>query len=66
MAGKALADGDAMADEVARYLRRHPDFLAARRELLEEMTPPRRRLGANVEDWQAHLICACAGNMAAW
>ncbi len=56
MAGKALADGDMAADEVARYLRRHPDFLAARPELLEEMAPPRRRLGANVEDWQAHLI----------
>ncbi len=58
MAGKAraLAGGEAAAEEVARYLRRHPDFLAARPELLEAMAPPRRRLGSNVEDWQAHLI----------
>lgn len=50
------ADGKLGADEVAVYLRAHPDFLLAHPELLQTLTPPSFRSGENVVDMQAFMI----------
>jgi len=43
-------------DEVAEYLRRHPDFLSERPELMRVLTPPARRNGDGVVDLQQFMI----------
>jgi len=43
-------------DEVADYLRRHPDFLSERPELMRVLTPPARRNGDGVVDLQQFMI----------
>jgi uncharacterized protein YigA (DUF484 family) len=44
------------AERVEAYLRRHPEFLAQRPDLMDVLAPPRRDHGDNVADWQAFLI----------
>ena len=44
------------AEQVERFLRDHPRFLAERPDLVESMSPPERHLGDNVVDLQAFMI----------
>ena len=53
--GSALAQAIS-ADQVAGYLRRHPDFLNHYPELLEVLTPPARERGDGVIDLQQFLV----------
>ena len=43
-------------DEIAEYLRRHPDFLSERPDLVRLLTPPARRSGDGVVDLQQFMI----------
>lgn len=43
-------------NQVADYLRRHPDFIAKHPDLLGQLTPPERRQGDNVVDMQSYMI----------
>lgn len=43
-------------DEVAAFLRRHPDFLARNPELVEVLRPPEREAEGNVVDMQHFMI----------
>jgi len=42
--------------EVAAYLRRHPDFLLSRPDLVAVLTPPERDLGDGVVDMQRFMV----------
>src|SRR3954467_2453104 len=42
--------------EVAAYLRRHPDFLANRPDLVAVLAPPERDLGDGVVDMQRFMV----------
>jgi len=44
------------ADEVAAYLRRHPDFLVEHPELLGALTPPALQRGDSVVDMQHFML----------
>lgn len=44
------------ADQVAAYLRRHPDFLVENAELLDVLTPPVRNRGEGVVDLQRFMV----------
>ena len=44
------------ADQVEAYLRRHPDFLAQRPQLLDVLTPPARPRGDGVVDLQQVMV----------
>ncbi len=44
------------ASAVAAYLRRHPDFLSARPDLVAVLTPPERELGEGVIDLQRFMV----------
>jgi hypothetical protein len=44
------------ADQVEAYLRRHPDFLAERPDLLDVLTPPARPRGNGVVDLQQVMV----------
>ena len=44
------------AEQVERFLRDHPRFLAERPGLADAMSPPQRHLGDNVVDLQAFMI----------
>ena len=44
------------ANEVAAYLRRHPDFLASRPDLVTVLAPPERELGDGVVDMQRFMV----------
>jgi hypothetical protein len=51
-------------DEVEAFLRRHPDFLAERPDLLRAMTPPSRFSGDDpVADFQAAMITGLKGDL---
>lgn len=52
----AKAPAPVTAEQVADYLRRHPDFLTKNPDLLALLTPPARQQGDNVVDMQAYLI----------
>jgi hypothetical protein len=43
-------------EQVVAYLKRHPDFLATHPDLIEIMTPPARRNGDRVVDFQSAMI----------
>lgn len=43
-------------DDVVEYLRRHPDFLSERPDLMRVLTPPARRNGDGVVDLQQFMI----------
>jgi uncharacterized protein YigA (DUF484 family) len=53
--GNALAQ-PVSADQVAGYLRRHPDFLNHYPELLDILAPPRRDKGEGVVDLQHFMV----------
>jgi len=53
--GGALAQ-PVSADQVAGYLRRHPDFLNHYPELLDVLTPPKRDIGDGVVDLQHFMV----------
>jgi len=42
--------------EVAAYLRRHPDFLSSRPDLVAVLAPPERELGDGVVDMQRFMV----------
>ncbi len=44
------------AEDVAAYLRKHPDFLAERGDLLAVLTPPTLRRGESVVDMQNFML----------
>jgi uncharacterized protein YigA (DUF484 family) len=44
------------AEDVATYLRKHPDFLAERADLLAVLTPPALRRGESVVDMQHFML----------
>ena len=44
------------ATDVAAYLRRHPDFLLNRPDLLAILTPPEREMGEGVVDMQRFML----------
>ena len=44
------------AEQVERFLRDHPRFLAERPGLADSMSPPQRHLGDNVVDLQAFMM----------
>ncbi len=64
-----LPDADVTAtlpapDEVEAFLRRHPDFLAERPDLLRAMTPPSRFSGEDpVADFQSAMIRGLKGDI---
>jgi uncharacterized protein YigA (DUF484 family) len=51
-----VARSDVSEDEVAVWLRAHPDFLARRPRLLTALAPPARPLGDNVVDLQHAML----------
>lgn len=53
---RTTTDGPLSAEDVAEYLRRHPDFLAGRPELLDALTAPAREHGKGVVDLQQFMI----------
>jgi uncharacterized protein YigA (DUF484 family) len=57
--GKRLANGGGTAvsaDQVAAYLRDHPDFLRDNPDVLDVLTPPARSCGDGVADLQQFLV----------
>ena len=54
-AGSAAKPEIAAAD-IAAYLRRHPDFLLTRPDLLAVLTPPEREMGEGVVDMQRFML----------
>ncbi len=63
-AAETAADGAAVtAEQVAEYLRDHPDFLALRPELFKEMTPPARWTGESVVDMQRFMVETLRGEL---
>jgi uncharacterized protein len=53
---KAEAARELEPTEVAAYLRRHPDFLASRPDLVTVLAPPERDLGDGVVDMQRFMV----------
>ena len=53
---KAEAARELEPAEVAAYLRRHPDFLASRPDLVAVLAPPERDLGDGVVDMQRFMV----------
>ncbi len=51
------------ADDVAAYLREHPDFLAQRPELVPHLTPPAQDLGNGVVDFQHFMVQRLRGDL---
>jgi len=49
-------EAEEAAEQVASYLRAHPDFLARRPELWAALAPPRRVFGEGVADFQEAMI----------
>jgi uncharacterized protein YigA (DUF484 family) len=47
---------EATADQVAAYLRAHPDFLVQRPDLIQALTPPSRHRGGSVVDFQHFML----------
>jgi len=56
---------DPAAEEVAAYLREHPDFLTRRPELYRALMPPRRVFGENMADHMAAMVAAERARVAA-
>lgn len=52
------------AKGVADYLRRHPDFLALRPELLDALSPPARDCGDGVADLQQFMVARLRNELA--
>jgi uncharacterized protein len=68
LAALAVADADADAsltdEQVAGYLRQHPDFFTQRAALLQAMTPPARWTGDTVVDMQRYMVESLRGEIA--
>jgi uncharacterized protein len=63
-AASAGADnGKLAADEVAAYLRKHPDFLNERPELIAALTPPTEHRGEGVIDMQHFMLQRLRGEV---
>lgn len=58
MKGVATSPAELGAEEVAAYLARHPDFLAARPDLYRLLTPPKRVHGEALADHMAAMLAA--------
>ncbi len=56
-------DNDAAAENVAAYLRRHPDFFNDRPDLLIELTPPTRWSDDTVVDMQRFMVESLQGEI---
>jgi len=52
------------ADQVAAYLRRHPDFLAEHADLLDILKPPARERGDGVVDLQQFMVTRLRSELA--
>jgi uncharacterized protein len=57
-------DGDLTDEQVADYLRDHPDFFTQRPALLQAMTPPDRWAGDTVVDMQRYMVESLRGEIA--
>ncbi|MGG5810665.1 hypothetical protein [Falsiroseomonas sp. CW058] len=57
-------DDEPVAEEVAAWLKEHPDFLARRPELYRVLTPPKRIHGENLADHMAAMVAAERARMA--
>lgn len=55
-AAKTPSGGEPTAEQVESFLRRHPDFLGLRPELLAVLEPPKRWAEEGVVDLQSYLI----------
>ncbi len=66
LAALAVSDPDASptGEQVAKYLRDHPDFFAHRATLLQAMTPPARWSGDTVIDMQRYMVESLRGEIA--
>jgi uncharacterized protein len=63
-AAETAADGASVTSEqVAEYLRDHPDFLALRPELFKVMAPPARWTGESVVDMQRFMVETLRGEL---
>lgn len=66
-AGDGKPDGALLqpvsGDQVAAYLRRHPEFLAEHPELLDVLTPPARDRGEGVIDLQHFMVQRLRGEL---
>ena len=51
-----LLNSAEVADYVAAYLRKNPDFLLKYPDLLESLTPPKRNIGEGITDLQHSMI----------
>ena len=61
---ETAADGaEVTAEQVADYLRLHPDFLALRPDLLKVVTPPTRWAGESVVDMQRFMVETLKGEL---
>src|SRR5512144_3028568 len=63
-AGDAEVDGGVTEEQVADYLREHPDFFTQRASLLQAMTPPDRWTGDTVIDMQRYMVESLRGEIA--
>jgi uncharacterized protein YigA (DUF484 family) len=54
--GGAAGKPELAATDIAAYLRRHPDFLLTRPDLLAVLTPPEREMGEGVVDMQRFML----------
>jgi uncharacterized protein len=62
-AGAGAENGKIGADEVAAYLRKHPDFLNERPELIATLTPPTQHRGEGVVDMQHFMLQRLRGEV---
>jgi uncharacterized protein YigA (DUF484 family) len=62
-ASAGAESGKIAADEVAAYLRKHPDFLNERPELIAALTPPTEHRGEGVVDMQHFMLQRLRGEV---
>jgi uncharacterized protein len=61
--GAGVENAKIVADEVAAYLRKHPDFLSERPELIAALTPPMEHRGEGVVDMQHFMLQRLRGEV---
>jgi uncharacterized protein YigA (DUF484 family) len=61
--GAGAENAKIVADEVAAYLRKHPDFLNERPELIATLTPPMEHRGEGVVDMQHFMLQRLRGEV---
>jgi uncharacterized protein len=61
--GAGVENAKIVADEVAAYLRKHPDFLNERPELIAALTPPMEHRGEGVIDMQHFMLQRLRGEV---